>query len=119
MTRAAQNRSASRFAGHPQAGRLPIACHPGRPLEFVQQVEEHQNAREGRPGGEELLQTEIVRRTARRPEAIPLGPIRCLHYFLPVIEELLANPVPESYLTYLRSKVAMRPAAGPASSTAG
>jgi hypothetical protein len=60
-----------------------------------------------------------VRRAARRPEAIPLGPIRCLHYFLPVIEELLANPVPESYLTYLRSKVAMHPAAGPASSTVG
>jgi hypothetical protein len=51
-----------------------------------------------------------VRRAARRPDAIPLGPIRSLHYFLPVIEELLAQPAPESYLTYLRSKVTLRPA---------
>jgi hypothetical protein len=51
-----------------------------------------------------------LRRAARRPDAMPLGPIRSLHYFLPLIEELLANPVPESYLTYLRSKVATRPA---------
>ncbi len=36
-----------------------------------------------------------ARRAARRPDAMPLGPIRSLHYFLPVIEELLANPVPE------------------------
>ncbi len=47
------------------------------------------------------------RRAARRPDAMPLGPIRSLHYFLPVIEELLAHPVPESYLTYLRSKVTL------------
>ena len=50
-----------------------------------------------------------VRRAARRPDALPLGPIRSLHYFLPVIDELLAHPVPESYLTYLRSKVTLRP----------
>jgi hypothetical protein len=52
-----------------------------------------------------------VRRAARRPDALPLGPIRSLHYFLPVIDELLAHPVPESYLTYLRSKVTLRPTA--------
>jgi hypothetical protein len=51
-----------------------------------------------------------ARRAARRPEAMPLGPIRSLHYFLPLIEELLAQPVPESYVAYLRSKVEMRPA---------
>jgi len=28
-----------------------------------------------------------------------------------MIEELLANPIPESYVAYLRSKVALRPAA--------
>jgi hypothetical protein len=50
-----------------------------------------------------------ARRTARRPNAIPLGPIRSLHYFLPVIEELLANPVPHSYGAYLRTKVTLRP----------
>jgi hypothetical protein len=52
------------------------------------------------------------RRAARRPDAMPLGPIRSLHYFLPVIEELLAQAVPESYLAYLRSKVTLHPASG-------
>lgn len=55
-----------------------------------------------------------VRRAARRPDAIPLGPIRSLHYFLPVIEELLHTPLQQgdAYLAYLRSKVPLRPAAG-------
>jgi len=55
-----------------------------------------------------------VRRAARRPDAIPLGPIRSLHYFLPVIEELLYTPLHhgDAYLAYLRSKVPLRPAAG-------
>ena len=54
-----------------------------------------------------------VRRAARRPTAIPLGPIRSLHYFLPVIEELLHTPLQhgDAYLAYLRSKVPLRPAA--------
>ena len=60
-----------------------------------------------------------VRRGTRRPDAMPLGPIRSLHYFVPVIDELLANPVPESYLAYLRSKVALCPGdAKPAADTA-
>jgi hypothetical protein len=48
-----------------------------------------------------------VRRAARRPDAIPLGPIRSLHYFLPVIEELLHSPLHhgDAYLAYLRSKI--------------
>jgi hypothetical protein len=55
-----------------------------------------------------------VRRVARPPDAIPLGPIRSLHYFLPVIEELLHMPLHrgDAYLAYLRSKVPLRPAAG-------
>ena len=60
-----------------------------------------------------------LRRAARHPDAIPLGPIRSLHYFLPVIEELLAHPVPESYLLYLRSKVALRPATYKTAATTG
>ena len=59
------------------------------------------------------------RRAARRPDAMPLGPIRSLHYFLPVIEELLAQPVPESYLAYLRSKVPLHPATGKTATTTG
>ena len=55
-----------------------------------------------------------VRRAARRPDAIPLGPIRSLHYFLPVTEELLLTSLHhgDAYLAYLRSKVPLRPAAG-------
>lgn len=60
-----------------------------------------------------------VRRAARRPDAIPLGPIRSLHYFLPVIEELLGHPTPEAYLTYLRSKITLRPAANKTAATIG
>jgi len=59
------------------------------------------------------------RRAARRPDATPLGPIRSLHYFQPVIEELLAQPVPDSYLAYLRSKVLLHPATGKTAATAG
>jgi hypothetical protein len=59
-----------------------------------------------------------LRRAARRPDAIPLRPIRSLHYFLPVIEELLHTPLHhgDAYLAYLRSKVPLRPAADRASS---
>jgi hypothetical protein len=61
-----------------------------------------------------------ARRAARRPDAIPLGPIRSLHYFLPVIEELLHTPLDhgDAYLTYLRSKVPLRPAPDRATSAA-
>jgi hypothetical protein len=54
-----------------------------------------------------------VRRAARRPDAIPLEPIRSLHYFLPVIEELLHTPLHhgDAYLAYLRSKIPLHPAA--------
>ncbi|MGH6853686.1 MAG: hypothetical protein ACRD9W_24570 [Terriglobia bacterium] len=60
-----------------------------------------------------------ARRAARRPDAMPLGPIRSVHYFLPVIEELLATPVPESYVAYLRRKVALRPTADRSPTTTG
>jgi hypothetical protein len=59
------------------------------------------------------------RRGTRRPDAMPLGPIRSLHYFLPVIEELLATPVPQSYLAYLRSTAPRRPATGKTAVTTG
>ena len=52
-----------------------------------------------------------ARRAARPRAALPLDPIRSLHYFLPVIEELLQNPLPDSYLAYLRRKVALNPPA--------
>lgn len=46
------------------------------------------------------------RRLLRSPQMPPLGPIRSLHYFLPVLEEVTRQPLPESYLHYLRRKVA-------------
>ena len=48
----------------------------------------------------------IVRRSSRHPALPPLQPIRSLHYFLPVIEELLATGVSSDYLQYLRRKLA-------------
>jgi hypothetical protein len=38
---------------------------------------------------------------------------------LPVVEELLVHPLPPSYLAYLRSKVAPRPANGHPPATLG
>lgn len=46
-----------------------------------------------------------VRRLFRPPDAAPLPPIRTLHYFLPVIEDLLLNPLPPDYVLYLRTKL--------------
>jgi hypothetical protein len=46
-----------------------------------------------------------ARRLGRPPDLPPLAPIRSLHYFLPVIEELLtAEPLP-SYLAYCKLKL--------------
>jgi hypothetical protein len=38
----------------------------------------------------------------RPTDAEPLNPIHSLHYFLPVIEELLQHPPSASYLRHLR-----------------
>lgn len=46
-----------------------------------------------------------ARRFFRRTSAHPLGPIRSLYYFLPVLEELRKHPLPEGYQQYLRQKV--------------
>jgi hypothetical protein len=46
----------------------------------------------------------IARRKARPPGSVPLGSIRSLAYFLPVIEELLAKPMDPIYAEYLRRK---------------
>jgi hypothetical protein len=47
-----------------------------------------------------------VRRSFRDPALPPLQPIRSLHYFLPVIEEVIAIGVSSDYLQYLRRKLA-------------
>jgi hypothetical protein len=46
-----------------------------------------------------------VRRLIRPAEAAPLGPIRSLAYFLPVIEEVLGIRVSPGYFDYLRRKL--------------
>jgi hypothetical protein len=51
-----------------------------------------------------------ARRCFRSPDAPPLAPIRSMHYFMPVIEEILANPPGAEYLAYLKSKLKNHPA---------
>ena len=46
-----------------------------------------------------------ARRLARNPNAPALTPVRSLRYFLPVIDELQAQPLPSRYLEYLESKL--------------
>lgn len=47
-----------------------------------------------------------ARRRFRSPDAPSLQPIRSLHYFGPVIEELLHTPLPQGYSQYLKRKLA-------------
>lgn len=46
-----------------------------------------------------------LRRLSRDPTLPPLPKIRSLAYFLPVIEELKLQPLPDGYLHYLRLKL--------------
>ena len=46
-----------------------------------------------------------LRRLSRAPGLPPLPKIRSLAYFLPVIEELQLQPLPDGYLDYLRLKL--------------
>lgn len=47
-----------------------------------------------------------ARRIFRDPSYPPLGPIRSLHYFLPLIQEVVATHLPKDYVQYLRHKLA-------------
>ncbi len=47
-----------------------------------------------------------ARRLCRPVDAPPLGPIRSLHYFVPVIAEIIHQPLPHDYVHYLRHKLA-------------
>ena len=46
-----------------------------------------------------------ARRLARNPAEPPLPPVRSLHYFLPVLEEIRLQPLPPGYLQYLEAKL--------------
>jgi len=54
---------------------------------------------------ENALVLAATRRLLRPADAPPLGPIRSLAYFLPVIEEVLELRVTPDYFQYLRSKL--------------
>ena|ERR1041384_3673475 len=45
------------------------------------------------------------RRLARPADALPLGTIRSLAYFVPVIEEVLSRPISPSYYEHIRRKI--------------
>lgn len=46
-----------------------------------------------------------ARRTLRSSHLVPLPAIRTLHYFLPVIEEVLHSPPDPGYVDYLAGKL--------------
>lgn len=48
----------------------------------------------------------VARRSFRSASSPPLAPIATLHYFHPVIEELIAQPPEPGYFAHLRHKVA-------------
>lgn len=54
---------------------------------------------------EAALVVAAARRTLRSLERPPLAPIRALHYFLPVIEELLEQPLVPGYVQYLAGRL--------------
>lgn len=55
---------------------------------------------------ENALVLAVTRRLMRPADAPPLGTIRSLAYFLPVIEEVLGLRVSPEYFAYLRYKLA-------------
>lgn len=57
------------------------------------------------PTIEEAFTLATARRCLRAPDAPPLDPIRSLHYFVPVIEEVSEKHLPDGYLEYLRDKL--------------
>jgi len=55
---------------------------------------------------ETALLLAIARRCLRDPSLTQLQPIRSLHYFLPVIEEVLTMEISPDYVRYLKRKLA-------------
>ena len=55
---------------------------------------------------ENALVLAVSRRRLHSPEAAPLGTIRSLAYFVPVIEEVLEVKVGQDYFNYLRYRLA-------------
>ena len=47
----------------------------------------------------------VARRTFRSASAAPLAPIATLHYFQPLIDEVIAEPPEPGYVRYIRYKL--------------
>jgi hypothetical protein len=54
---------------------------------------------------EQAFTVAASRRCFRSSDDPPLAPIRSLHYFLPVIEEVLNRPMDPAYVDYLKAKL--------------
>ena len=54
---------------------------------------------------ENALVLAAARRLFRAPEALPLRTIRSLHYFLPIIQEVIELRVAQGYFQHLRNKI--------------
>lgn len=54
---------------------------------------------------ETALRLGSLRRLLRAADAPPLSAIRSLAYFQPVVEELLHDPVPDTYRAHLQRKI--------------
>lgn len=56
-----------------------------------------------------VIETALILATARRilrpPESPALATVRSIHYFLPVIDEILKKPLCPDYVQYLQSKI--------------
>lgn len=55
---------------------------------------------------EHALVLAAARRLLRPEDAPPLNPVRSLHYFRAVIDEVMLQPVSEDYYHYLQGKIA-------------
>jgi hypothetical protein len=60
---------------------------------------------------ENALTLAVARRLTRPADAPPLGIIRSLAYFSPVIDEVLSLPVSPEYFRHLRQRIATFPSA--------
>jgi len=82
---------------------------PDTPLRASPQDQRHAHSWFDRGLPLPIIETALLlaslRRMTRPPDVPRLPRIRSLAYFQPVVEELLENPVADSYLHYLRHKL--------------
>lgn len=86
---------------------LSLPATPARTSRHDRQLAQHWYAQ---PLAWEVIEGALLLATARRSlrdPALPLlGPIRSLHYFLPVLAEVTTTPLAPEYVQYLRRKLA-------------